>query len=81
MTQLADKMSAAPARILGLDGGEIGVGRTADFALADLEEKYTIDSKKFRSKGKNTPFDGREVFGKIKYTVVDGKIKYKADER
>ena len=81
LTQLADKMSAAPARILGLDGGEIGVGRTADFALADLEEKYTIDSKMFRSKGKNTPFDGREVFGKIKYTVVDGKIKYKADER
>ncbi len=81
LTQLADKMSAAPARILGLDGGGIGIGRTADFALADLEEKYTIDSKMFRSKGKNTPFDGREVFGKIKYTVVDGKIKYKADER
>ena len=76
LSQLADRMSAAPARILGLDGGEVSVGKSADFAIADLNEKYTIDSSKFISKGKNTPFNGRVVYGKIKYTIVDGQIKF-----
>ena len=76
--QLADRMSTAPARILNLEGGVLEEGRVADIMLADLNEKYVIDSKKFVSKGKNTPFDGTEVYGKVKYTIVDGKVKYTA---
>ena len=69
-------MSAAPARILGLDGGKLEEGADADIFIADLNEKYVIDGNKFISKGKNTPFNGFEVYGKIKYTIVDGEIKY-----
>ena len=73
---LADKMSGAPARILSLEGGEIAVGKPADLTFADLNEEWTVDPAEFVSKGKNTPFAGRKVFGRVKMTVVDGKIKY-----
>ncbi len=76
LAQLSEKMSAAPAKILGLTGGKLAEGCAADITVADLNEKYTIDSSKFLSKGKNTPFNGFEVYGKIKYTIVDGEIKY-----
>ena len=78
LEQLAERMSGAPAKILGLAGGSLAVGAPADLMIADLSEKYTIDSSKFRSKGKNTPFDGREVYGRVKYTIVDGNCKFQA---
>ena len=71
-------MSAAPARILGLDGGEIKEGGVADIMIADLDEKWTVDPEKFVSKGKNTPFGGYQLYGAVKYTIVDGVVKYKA---
>ena len=79
LSELADRMSAAPARILGLEGGEIREGGVADLTIADLAAKYVIDGEKFLSKGKNTPFNGQEVYGKIAYTIVDGAVKYSAD--
>lgn len=78
LSELMDKMSRNPARTLGLDGGEIREGAPADLAIVDLGEKYVIDSQKFLSKGKNTPFNGFEVYGKVLYTLVDGEIKYRA---
>ena len=78
LSQLARLMSAAPAAILGLDGGTVEEGGAADITIADLAAKYVIDGEKFISKGKNTPFNGREVYGKIAYTIVDGEIKYAA---
>lgn len=79
LCELADKMSAAPARVLGLEGGAIEEGAAADLTIADLNEKWTIDPKDFVSKGKNTPFAGREVYGKVKYTLVDGEVKYREE--
>ncbi len=76
LPQLAEKMSANPAKILGLEGGELETGAPADLTIADLGKKWKVDPKDFVSKGKNTPFAGREVFGKVVYTVVDGEIKY-----
>ncbi len=78
LPQLAERMSAAPARILGIEGGEIKEGAVADITIADLAAKYVIDGEKFISKGKNTPFTGTEVYGRIAYTIVDGQIKYAA---
>lgn len=75
---IAERMSAAPARILKLDGGEIAEGKVADFTIANLDEKWVVDPANFVSKGKNNPFKGWELSGVVKYTVVDGKIKYKA---
>ena len=80
LCELADKMSAAPARVLGLEGGAIEEGAVADLTIADLNEKWTIDPKDFVSKGKNTPFAGREVYGKVKYTLVDGEVKYREEK-
>lgn len=78
LLELADKMSYNPSVVLGLDGGEIKEGGVADLTVIDLNEKFVIDSRNFLSKGKNTPFNGFEVCGKVLYTVVGGDIKYKA---
>ncbi len=75
--QLADRMSAAPAAILNLRGGAIEAGAPADLTVVDLNEKWTIDPAQFVSKGKNTPFAGRQVYGRVKYTLVDGDIRYR----
>ena len=77
LSELAAKMSGNPANILGLAGGTLEVGAPADFTLVNLDEEWTVDPKEFVSKGKNTPFAGRKVCGRVKYTVVDGEIKYK----
>ena len=79
LPELAEKMSANPAAILNLQGGTLGVGAPADLTIVDLNKVWTIDPKDFVSKGKNTPFAGREVYGRVKYTVVDGDIKYRED--
>lgn len=73
--ELIEKMSLAPRAILSLGGG-LKAGESADFTIVDLNEEWTINPEDFLSKGKNTPFAGRKVFGKVKYTVVDGEIKY-----
>ncbi len=78
LPQIAEKMSYQPAQILGLDGGELAEGKAADFTIANVGEEWTVDSSKFVSKGKNTPFNGYKLSGVVKYTVVDGDIKYQA---
>lgn len=77
LCELIDKMSNSPAQVLGLQGGKIAEGEVADLVIVDLDEKYVIDGNKFFSKGKNTPFNGFEVYGQINYTIIDGEIKYK----
>lgn len=74
--QLAERMSAAPARILSLEGGVLQEGGVADLTVVDLNEEWTVDPALFESKGKNTPFKGRKVCGRVKMTVSDGEIKY-----
>lgn len=74
--ELIKKMSANPAAILNLEGGALKEGAPADFIAVDLNEEWTIEPEAFVSKGKNSPFGGKKVFGKIKCTAVDGEIKY-----
>lgn len=74
--QLVEKMSYNPAKVLGIDKGRLEVGKAADLVIADFEESYTIDVSKFVSKGKNSPFDGKQVKGRVYQTLVDGKIVY-----
>ena len=78
--QMAAKMSANPARILGIDRGTIQEGKAADVVIIDPEAEYTIDKNKFRSKGKNTPFHGRKVFGRVEMTICDGKVVFSNEE-
>ena len=79
LPELARKMSANPAAVLGLQGGEIALCAPADLTIVDLNEEWTIDPNDFVSKGKNTPFAGRSVFGRVKYTIVDGEVKYREE--
>lgn len=74
--QMAEKMSYNPARIIGIDKGDIQPGKKADVVLFDPNETYRIDKNTFASKGRNTPFDGREVTGRVKLTICDGNIVY-----
>lgn len=76
--QMAERMSWAPARILGIDKGSLAVGKCADVTVIDPRAEYVIDPSQFASKGKNTPFAGRKVRGKVMATIVDGNIVYQA---
>lgn len=76
--QLVEKMSANPAKVLGMDKGCIGEGKVADIVITNPKEEYVIDVNEFASKGKNTPFDGRKVTGKVKYTILAGELVYEA---
>ena len=77
--QMAEKMSYNPAKIVGIDKGDIQPGKIADIVIFDPEKTYKIDKTKFASKGRNTPFDGREVTGKVMATIVDGRVVYEAE--
>ena len=72
-------MSTSPAKILNLEGGNLNVGSVADITIIDLNKKFVIEGQKFLSKGKNTPFNGMEVYGVVDYTLVDGEIKYRGE--
>ncbi len=74
--QMAEKMSYNPARIIGLDKGDIAPGKAADIVIFDPKKTYTIDKNTFASKGKNTPFHGRTVTGKVRATIVGGHVVY-----
>ena len=79
--QMAEKMSGNPARILKLQGrGSLAPGKEADVVILDPEKEYVIDVKKFASKGRNTPFNGRKVKGKIAATICAGKLVYEDKE-
>ena len=72
--QMIEKMCLNPARILGVDGGTIAPGHRADVLIVDTQTEYEIDKNSFVSKGKNTPFHGWKVKGKVKYTICNGKV-------
>ncbi len=76
LARVLDLMSASPAALLGLDKGTLAAGRDADLILFDPDQAWIIDKTKFASKGRNTPFHGRTVRGRVKYTISRGTIIY-----
>lgn len=74
--QMAERMSYTPAQIINSDKGTLLPGRVADITIINPDEEYVIDSKLFASLGKNTPFNGRKVKGKVTYTIAAGKVVY-----
>lgn len=74
--QMAERMSYKPAQIIKSDRGTLLPGRTADITIIDPNDEYEIDSSKFASLGKNTPFNGKRVKGRVRYTIAGGKTVY-----
>lgn len=77
--RLSELMTENPAKILGIPYGEVKEDGYCDFTLVNIDEQYKIDSSKWYSKGKNTPFNGYEVYGKVKATIVGGKLVYRGE--
>ena len=69
-----------PAQLLKIDRGTIEEGKVADITIFDPNETYTYTKEMVVSKAKNSPFIGKELKGRVKYTIVNGNIVYK-DER
>ena len=73
LPELLERMSTGPARVLGLKGGTLEPGQPADLVLIDPGMAWTIDAAAFLSRGRNTPFGGEEVTGRVVRTLVGGE--------
>ena len=72
------RITAQPAAILGIDAGHLAVGLSADICVFDPELHWKVDATALKSQGKNTPFLGYEVPGKVRYTLVEGHVVFEA---
>jgi len=76
LSDVLSKITQAPASILNLDTGTLSIGKTADICIFDAEEDWQLTSDTIHSHSKNTPFLGWNLQGKVKHTLVDGKLIY-----
>lgn len=74
--EVIHRMSINPSRILNLSKGTLAEGADADVTVIDPLKQWTVDVQAFRSRGKNSPFHGRQMQGKAILTIVGGEIKY-----
>jgi dihydroorotase len=77
LATLVARMSTAPAKIFHLPGGSLRKGSVGDVTIFDPDADWKVDAKKFVSKGRNTPYGGRELRGKVHYTIVGGRIVHR----
>ena len=80
LPQIVEKMSWAPARILGIPAGTLQVGQNADVVLFDPEREWVVDPEKLHGKSKNTPFKGMTLKGKVLVTIFRGRKVYDGRE-
>ena len=77
LSDILRKMTINPACILRLPTkGRLSIGADGDMVIFDPAEEWTVDPEQFASKGRNTPFAGKKLKGKVKYTIVGGKVVY-----
>ncbi len=74
LPEIVARMSANPARILGIEAGVLEEGKLADITIINPDLEWTVDSRKFYTRGKLTPFEGRQLKGKAVATIVKGKM-------
>jgi dihydroorotase len=78
LSQALDRVTRRPAAILGVESGVVAVGGPADLCLFDPAAHWTVSAKTLASLGKNSPFLGMELPGRVRYTVIDGHVDYRA---
>ena len=76
LSDILRKMTMNPACILRKNRGRLAIGKKADITIFDPDEEWVVNPEEFASKGRNTPFAGRTLKGKVKYTIVGGNIVY-----
>jgi len=74
LTEIVEKMSSGPARILGISAGKLSVGEAADITVFDPEQEWTVNPDTFYTRGKASPFAGKQLKGRAVLTMVDGNI-------
>ncbi len=79
LLELLAKMTVNPAKLVGLDAGEIKIGAAADLVMFDLNAPWQIKVDKLRSKSRNAPYDGRPVQGRVLKTWINGRIAFDID--
>ena len=72
------KVTSKPAAIIGVPAGDLALGKEADLCIFDADAHIKITADSLRSQGKNTPFIGYELPGRVRYTLVGGQIVYEA---
>lgn len=77
--ELVRKMSVNPAKILGIEAGSLSAGSFADIALVDINEQWTVDVDSLHGKSKNTPFKGMTLTGRVKKTLLNGKVVFECE--
>jgi len=78
---MVERMSVAPARAFKLPGGTLQAGSPADVTVMDPAARWTVESKRFLSKSRNTPFEGWELVGRATLTVVGGRAVWEAPSK
>ncbi len=73
LPRLFEKMSAAPAKLLGIDAGRLAPGARADLVLFDPDEAWTVRPEALHGKARNTPYKGMTLYGKVRYTFSGGR--------
>lgn len=76
LQRIVTLMCVNPRRILSIPGGSLKPGDIADICIFDPNEEWTVDPAKLHSKSRNTCFKGMTLKGRVKYTILDGKIVY-----
>ena len=76
LEQAIDKLATSPAKLFQLPVGSLRIGQEADVVIFDSKEEWVIDPVQFRSKSRNTPFGGWKVKGRVKHTLVGGRLVY-----
>ncbi len=76
LTRAVECLTSGPARALGLNAGTLAEGAPADITIFDPDEQWQINPNRFESAGRNCPFGGRMVRGRIKYSIVGGEVKF-----
>jgi len=72
------RITSEPARVLGLNAGHLGTGADADVCVFDPDLRWVVAPAALKSQGKNTPFLGLELAGKVRYTLVGGQVVHEA---
>jgi dihydroorotase len=72
------RVTSEPARLLGIDAGHLDIGASADLCLFDPECYWKVEQKALLSQGRNTPFLGLELAGKVRWTLVSGQVVHQS---